>query len=158
MILPLFCFGSLMDRDVLACVLGENPAARIVTEPGVFAGYRKVRLPHETYPILVPDADSSAEGILIDGLNKHELNRIVFFEGDEYELSPCSIHLPDGSGVDALFFDEGVMPPPRSEEWDLALWLQHHKGFMLRQSSHYMSYYGLLSASEADSHWQSYQE
>lgn len=158
MILPLFCFGALMDRDVLSCVLGREPESRIVTRHAALVGYRKVCLPHETYPILVPEVDSVAEGVLLDGLTRQELDRIVFFEGEEFELSPCRTRLADGTGVEALFFDEGLMPLPESRDWSFAEWIEHHKNTMLRQSSCYMSYFGTMSAAEADYYWQTYKE
>lgn len=147
-----------MDGDVRSCVLGNSSSQRIVTKPATIAGYRKVCLPHETYPVLVPDANRCAEGILLDGLDRRELDRIVFFEGEEYELSPCTAALADGSFIDALFFDEGIMPRPQSKDWSFSFWVDQHKDYMLRQTAHYMSYFGLMSAVEADQYWQTYQE
>lgn len=147
-----------MDEDVLTCVLGDYPASRIVIAPATFAGYRKARLPHETYPMLVPEADSIADGVLLHGLNKKDLDRIVFFEGEEYELSPCQVRLSDKTCAEALFFDEGIMPLAETEVWDYRLWVEQHKDYMLRQSRVYMSLYGKMSAAEADVHWQTYVE
>jgi len=156
--LPLFCFGSLMDRDVLGCVIGDEAAAGVKMEQAWLGGYRKVRLPHETYPMLVPEAEKSTEGVLIYGLEKDHLDRIVFFEGEEYELTPCQVKTEKSCSIEALFFDEGIMPAPYTVEWDYQHWLQHHKEFMIRQSRKYMSYYGLMSAAEADVYWQNYSE
>ena len=147
-----------MDVDVRSCVLGDYSATRIMTKPATIRGYRKVCLPHETYPVLVPEVDHYAEGILLYGLTRLELDKIVFFEGEEYELSPCTAVLADGSFIDALFFDEGVMPMPQSEDWLFSVWIDQHKDYMLRQTSHYMTYFGLMSAVEADHYWQTYQE
>jgi len=146
-----------MDRDVLACVLDTELPARIKTQPASLSGYRKVKLPHETYPLLVVDAHQDAQGVLIYGLSKEELNRIVYFEGEEYELVPCQSRSEAGV-VEALFFDEGVMPPAQTEDWDFAYWQREHKPYLLRQSRVYMSYYGKMSAKEADIYWQNYSE
>jgi len=148
-----------MDRDVLSCVLGEESSDRVRMLPATLAGYRRVKLPHESYPLLVVDAssDNVVEGVLIYGLNKEELNRIVFFEGEEYELAPCQ----PKSGqevVNALFFDEGVMPTAKLEEWDFDFWRLHHKKYLIRQSKVYMSYYGKMPAKDADVYWQNYTE
>ncbi len=147
-----------MDEDVLTCVLGECPASRIVIEPAIFVDYRRARLPHESYPMLVPEADSIVEGVLLCGLNKKDLDRSVFFEGEEYELSPCQVKLADETCAEALFFDEGIMPLPETEAWDYKLWATQHKDYMLRQSRVYMSLNGKMSAAEADVHWQTYVE
>ena len=146
-----------MDRDVLACVLDTELPHRIQLQTGELAGYRRVKLPHETYPLLVPDAQGVTEGRLIHGLTSEELKRIVFFEGEEYELSPCQVR-SQNSVVDALFFDEGVMPPAESEDWDFEHWRHTHKDYLIRQSKVYMSWYGKLSAREADRYWQNYSE
>ena len=157
--LPLFCFGSLMDRDVLALVLDREPLPPgIHMEPASISGFRKVRLPHETYPMLVPAAEGEAGGALIHGLSRQDLDRIVFFEGEEYELAPCVVRLGDGEVADALFFDEGIMPPPRTEQWDFDSWQREHKAYLLRQSKVYMAWFGRMSAAEADRFWQEYHE
>ncbi len=146
-----------MDQDVLACVLDDELTDRIQFQAAFLSGYRRVKLPHETYPLLIPDAQGVTEGRLIRGLNSEELKRIVFFEGEEYELSPCQVKTLD-SVADALFFDEGVMPPAISEEWNFKQWQQVHKAYLIRQSKVYMSWYGKMSAREADIYWQNYSE
>ena len=155
--MPLFCFGSLMDREMLSCVL-DRPIDNIELVSATIQGYSRVCLPHETYPMLVVDVEHDAPGMLVYGLCKSDLERIVFFEGDEYELSPCQVRLKDGSVAEALFFDEGTMPPAESTEWDFVHWQKEYKPYMLRQSKRYMSYFGHMSAAEADIHWQEYRE
>ena len=147
-----------MDRDVLACVVGEEAASSVVMQTAVISGYRKARLPHEFYPMLVPEAESQAPGMLLYGLDKASLDRIVFFEGEEYELSPVAVKTDEGQCVEALFFDEGIMPPPRLEIWDFAEWKREHKQYLIRQAGVYMSYYGKMSAADADVYWQNYSE
>ena len=147
-----------MDRDVLGCVIGESASAGIKMQPAILAGYRKVRLPHETYPLLIPEVDSRANGMLLHGLDKEALDKIVFFEGEEYELSPVAVKTEDGECREALFFDEGIMPPARTETWDFAEWRRLHKEYLIRQATAYMSWYGKLSAAEADVYWQNYSE
>ena len=155
--LPLFCFGSLMDREMLSCVL-DRSLDDIELESATIQGYVKACLPHESYPILVPDARGEARGILIRGLDKRDLERIVFFEGEEYELAPCQVRPDAGVCVEALFFDEGIMPPAESTAWDFDRWQREDKAFMLRQSRRYMSCFGKMSAAEADVFWQEYSE
>ena len=107
--------------------------------------------------MLVPEAGSVAEGIVICGLDKDQLDRVVFFEGEEYELAPCQVNTASGV-VEALFFDEGIMPPARTEQWDYVEWQRDHKGLLLRQTMVYMSYYGKMTAVEADVYWQNYRD
>ncbi len=108
--------------------------------------------------MLVPQADSIVEGVLLHGLNKKDLDRIVLFEGEEYELSPCQVTLSDKTCAEALFFNESIMPLAETDVWDYRLWAEQHKDYMLRQSSVYVSLCGKISAAEADVHWQTYVE
>jgi hypothetical protein len=64
----------------------------------------------------------------------------------------------DGCYVEALFFDEGIMPAAEMVDWDFSYWREQCKPFMLRQAAEYMSYYGKMSAQEADYYWQNYKE
>jgi hypothetical protein len=154
---PLFCFGSLMDWDVVNCVL-NNETAGLSMVAASLNGYRVTRLPHETYPILVTDAKHMAHGQLLYGLSKEQLDRVIFFEGEEYQISPCEVSLENGDQVVAQFFDEGIMPAAEMTDWCFNTWQQQHKDYLLRQSAVYISYYGKMSAAEADYYWQSYTE
>jgi len=154
---PLFCFGSLMDLDVLRLVIGDN-ADTVEMQSGSLPGFYKARLPHESYPMLVAAAEEEAQGQLIYGLSPESLDRIIFFEGEEYELTPCKVRCNSGELVSALFFDEGNMPPPVTETWDFDHWRDHYKNYMLRQSAKYRAYYGEMTAADADTYWQNYEE
>ena len=155
--LPLFCFGSLMDWDVLTVVLGCFPT-ELSMVPAQLPGHRVAKLPHESYPMLVADEDRQAPGQLLIGLTESQLDRVIFFEGEEYQLSPCVVTLDNGSQQNALFFSEGIMPTPEMGDWDFHQWRNAHKDHLLRQSAAYMAYYGKMSAQEADYYWQTYSE
>ncbi|NKB62651.1 MAG: hypothetical protein GKR95_11190 [Gammaproteobacteria bacterium] len=154
--IPLFCFGSLMDWDVINCVLGEKIEGLSMVD-AEFPGYRVATLPHESYPVLVSDEKAMANGKLLSGLEQAHLDRIIFFEGEEYQIRPCTVRSPSGD-VEARFFDEAIMPAPEMTDWCFTQWQQQHKSFLLRQSEVYMSYYGKMSAAEADYYWQTYSE
>ena len=155
--LPLFCFGSLMDWDVLTIVLGYSPK-ELSMVPAQLPGHRVAKLPHESYPMLVADESRRAPGQLLIGLTESQLDRIIFFEGEEYQLSPCVVTLDTGDQQNALFFSEGIMPTPQMTDWDFHQWRNVHKDYLLRQSAAYMAYYGKMSAQEADYYWQTYHE
>ena len=146
-----------MDWDVLECVLGELPTGLVMT-PCSLAGFRVSKLPHEDYPMLVVDDTRQASGQLLTGLNQQQLERIIFFEGEEYQISPCVVETESGELISAIYFSEGIMPAPEQTDWCFDHWCQHHKDYLLRQSAAYMTWYGKLSAAEADYYWQTYSE
>ena len=154
---PLFCFGSLMDWDVVECVLDQSTVG-LTMQPATLSGYRVARLPHESYPMLVADQTRVAHGQLLAGLDAEQLKRIVFFEGEEYVITPCLVQLECGGFANALFFDEGIMPSAELTDWSFNQWIENHKDFMLKQSSAYMSFYGKMTAAEADYYWQTFKD
>ncbi|MEM7194224.1 MAG: gamma-glutamylcyclotransferase family protein [Pseudomonadota bacterium] len=154
---PLFCFGSLMDADVLRCVL-DRKINDLSLEDATLGGYRVACLPHESYPLLVRQAGQMASGKLIHGLSEEDFARIVFFEGEEYQVSACHVSTQRSTRLPARFFDEGIMPPAESRQWSFERWQVNDKAYMLRQSAVYMSLYGKMSAAEADVYWQNYSE
>ncbi|MFT5110707.1 MAG: hypothetical protein ACI8P9_000016 [Parasphingorhabdus sp.] len=154
---PLFCFGSLMDWDVVACVLEEN-TDRLSMVSCKLENFRVARLPHEDYPMLVVDESRIASGQLLCGLSKAQLDRILFYEGEEYALAPCYVKLDSGETVLASFFSENNMPAPEMTDWCFETWVRNHKDYLLRQSAAYMSWYGKMSATDADFYWQTYSD
>jgi gamma-glutamylcyclotransferase (GGCT)/AIG2-like uncharacterized protein YtfP len=77
----LFTYGTLMWPEVMKAVSGRRPAG----EDAVLAGYRRLRVKGEVYPVIVPSADDSVEGLLYRGLDEEALRRLDRFEGEEYE-------------------------------------------------------------------------
>ena len=144
-----------MDWDVVSLVLNRR-SDDLYMVPASLEGFRVAKLPHESYPLLVKDDSKTAQGQLLMGLSESDLDRIVFFEGEEYELKECEVMTEQGQTMTALFFDEGVMPPAEMENWDFAEWVACSKDYMMGQSAVYMSYYGHMTAAEADIHWQNY--
>jgi gamma-glutamylcyclotransferase (GGCT)/AIG2-like uncharacterized protein YtfP len=76
----LFAYGTLMWPEVLEQVVGR----RLSGEFAVLSGYRRLRVKGESYPVIVPSAADSVEGIMYRGLNAREIRRLDLFEGKEY--------------------------------------------------------------------------
>ena len=153
----LFCFGSLMDWDVVSCVLNDSIEG-LTMQTCSLNGFRVCKLPHEDYPVLVVDENCTAPGMLLNGLTPAQLDRILFYEGEEYAITPCNVELESGEFVNALFFDEANMPTPVMTDWCFDTWIKFHKDYLLRQCAAYMKFYGKMSAAEADYYWQTYSE
>ena len=76
----LFVYGTLQHPPLLQHLLGREPSL----EPASVAGWRAARLRGRVYPGLVPAADASARGHLID-VDDAELHVLDRFEGPQYD-------------------------------------------------------------------------
>ena len=144
-----------MDWDVVSLVL-DRKGDDLQMVPASMDGFWVAKLPHESYPMLIRNESKKAQGQLLIGLSEADLDRIVFFEGEEYVLRECEVETGGGDTLTALYFDEGVMPPAKMESWDFEEWAANSKDYMMGQSAVYMSYYGHMTAAEADVYWQNY--
>ncbi len=150
----LFVFGSLMDRDVLGLVAGMDVNS-LELQAVTVSGYRQSEVAEESYPVLVAQEDSRCSGMLIRGLTSVALERILFFEGEEYLLSPISVN-PLGtsdSPVDAYYFRDAGVYTVRPNAWSFEAWQSQHKQSFLVASRAYMDLFGSMTAAEADEHW-----
>ncbi len=133
-----FFYGTLMDGDVLARVVGQPvPPARI--EAAVAEGYRRLYVAGAWYPLLVPAPGGRVEGRLVSGIDARAAARIAHFESDAYELETLPVRTPRRGPVGALIFmaRPGVAASP--EEWDLASWRRRHKRTYLRLAGVWMA-------------------
>ncbi len=98
-----FFFGSLRDHDILEAVIGRAfprrafPAAQL-------PDHRLERMAQETFPLLVAAAGALAPGVVVEGLEAADIERIHFFESVEYEASLHSIALAGGGALDCHLF------------------------------------------------------
>jgi hypothetical protein len=147
-----FFFGTLMDRDVLELVL-DRPVAPAALAPARLPGYRRVRILRDSFPILVEDPSRAVEGYVFTTASAEEDARILYFEDYDYDLAPCRPTLLDGQTVEATFCgaEDGVLGS--DELWELERWAVRHKPGFLELSRIYMSFYGRLTAVEADALW-----
>lgn len=147
-----FFFGTLMDRDVLELVL-DRPVAPDALAPARLAGYRRVRILRDSFPILVEDPSAAVDGYVFTTASAAEDARILYFEDYDYDLAPCRPALHGGAVVEATFCGAVAGVLGSDESWDLPRWAARHKAGFLELSRIYMSFYGRLSAEEADALW-----
>lgn len=147
-----FVFGSLMDRELMALVLDRDASDVAITDAAV-RGFVRRRVAGEFYPALAPKPDGIVEGRLVEGLTHQDIDRIHFYEGDVYELTPVSAATADGRRVTAhVFLDGGDLKVSR-EGWDFESWLRHEKDEALRLTRALMRYYGRISLREVEGVW-----
>lgn len=116
--LPIFNFGSMRDRRVLAEVLGR-PLRGLKIIPGTLLGYEAHRIKGEQYPAAVRRPGGELNGIVVSGLTKEDVQRITHYEGGDYgiEVRPvqtgygsvkCQVYIPTRLMVERTKWDFGL--------------------------------------------------
>jgi hypothetical protein len=147
-----FFFGTLMDRDVLELVLARTVPADAFLAARL-EGFRRVRIHHDSFPILVADAAAAVDGLVFDSASAEEDRRIRFFEDYDYALAPCRPLLADGSSVSAMLCGAQADVLGSDEPWELDRWAARHKRGFLELSRIYMACYGRLTPEQAEPVW-----
>ena len=120
-----FFYGTLIDADVRRLVLGRLAPDEV--EPATLKGWRRVKLAGLTYPGMVADPKGSVPGVLARGLDRVARQRLVRYEGDEYELVPVEVVAGNGKTVSAVTFVSGRALKRAAGSWEIADWQRRHK-------------------------------
>jgi hypothetical protein len=139
-----FFFGSLMDADVRAAVLGPR-AARLQIGPARLVGYRRWSVSGGHYPMLLPDGESEVEGVLVDGIGRRDAARLHFFEGSDYAPAIRSIVGSDGVRRTAFVYLSSINLRSDRRAWNFALWQRSYKARFMRRAKSRMARYRLRS-------------
>ncbi|MEM8578093.1 MAG: NUDIX domain-containing protein [Pseudomonadota bacterium] len=137
----LFLYGTLRDRDHLLAVAGDLDGVAI--RPGALPGYAVRRLDPLVIPVLVPDADARAEGLILEGLTDAHRARLDFYEGGyDFDVAPRT--LADGTRADVYIPPASAGAP--EAPWRLEDW-QAGPGPEITLAAHeVMSYFGAWTA------------
>ena len=148
---PLFFYGSLRDVELLGIVLGRAPR-RGETRAARVRGHATRRLADETYPMLVPDEGEASEGLLLDPPAPHELERLAFFEGEEFELAPIVVEA-EGGEEQALFFRATPAAAETTLPWDYEAWRAEHRALAVEAARELMDHHGRVPDDRIDALW-----
>jgi hypothetical protein len=133
----MFFFGTLMDPDLLALVLGHSIEGLRI-ERATVRGMRRVIVAGRTYPMLRPHPGGRVEGHLVHHLTETDRARLAYYEGSEYEVGTVTVTTESGQAVTAALY---VCPPEiRAENrvWRLDRWQSLHKARSLTRIRHLM--------------------
>lgn len=125
----LFLYGTLMDPEVLALVLGRDVATEAWA--AVLPGFVRAAIAGRDFPGLW-----AAQGARTDGLTLRvgtvELMRLNAYEGPHYRLAPVEVVQGGGARTAALTY---VSKPwvRRGAAWSLEAWQARHKAAYLRR-------------------------
>lgn len=110
--MELFTYGTLMDADIVAALLGRTPPFR----PGVLTGYARHPVRNACYPGLVRSVDARTEGRVYRGLNAEDWSILDEFEDVLYARQAAEVELDGGQRVTAQVY---VVPPENRSFLDL---------------------------------------
>ncbi len=147
-----FVFGTLMDRDVAAVVLGRrfDPANAL---PAWLHGYQRLLVAGECYPALAPRAGGKVTGLLLSGLGDADLARMQFFESEEFEPRACEVELADGRWVSAQVFLATEALQLGEGAWRFDAWLRDHKAAYLERTRAWMAGFGRQATADLEVGW-----
>ncbi len=131
-----FFYGTLLDRDVTALVLGRRlpPTAWM---PAVLPGHARRRARGVSFPVLARDPRSEALGAVVGGLSRRDVARLSAYEGPRYRIAFMNVRA-GGALTRAAVFEpvEGgfeTVSGPKGASWDLADWQQRFKRAFMRR-------------------------
>ena len=140
-----------MDDAVLELVSGQ-PRGELRVEHVVLRDHVQREVIGESFPVLLAQPGGRASGTLIFGLSGTAMQRILFFEGEEYALGALEVEF-DGQVVAACHFRDANTYRTGSTIWDLASWQTQARAEFLPRARRYMALYGTMSKRDADAHW-----
>ncbi len=129
---PFFFYGTLLDPDVRAAVIGRPVPAEHLRAATLIGYVRRYRA-NASYPVLVPSEGARVDGLLVSGVRPPEVERLIAFEGDEYALIEIPVSPSHGTPLTAATFLSLPTVPATSEAWAFEPWRRRHKqAYLLR--------------------------
>src|SRR5512144_927428 len=92
-----------MEPEILHAVLRRS-VARAHRRKAVLHGYRRVYRRGASYPVIVADAASEVEGIVVSGLTTRDVALLRAYEGPEYIVDERPVRLSGDGFVRAKVF------------------------------------------------------
>ena len=127
-----FFYGTLLDRDVTALVLGRRlPPAAFV--PASLPGHARRRVKGASYPIVVRDPRGEVAGAIVGGLSARDVARLAAYEGPRYRIAPLKVRMAGAMTIVSVF-----EPLRRALSADQRLWelasgsVAHKRAFVAR--------------------------
>ncbi|NDR58319.1 NUDIX domain-containing protein [Aliiruegeria sabulilitoris] len=117
---PIFLYGTLCHEPLRQLVVGAHTAPTPARLPDHAVYWAR----GESYPLIVTESGSTAEGLLLCDASDQAIARMDYYEGAfGYRLQPVDV-LTEAGPVRACIY----VPPPTGTEvgapWDLAAWAE----------------------------------
>lgn len=149
----LFFYGTLRHRPLLDLVLGPAGAGRVRLTPATLPEYEAVWVAGECFPMLRPRDGAAAQGLLAEGMNSEDCDRLDFYEGGYlYATRTVEVAARGETVRAAVYF-------PEAGDWtaggpfDLADWEARWGGITLHAAAECMAQYGRWAGSDTARFW-----
>jgi len=146
-----FFFGSLMDTDLVRLVLDRAIEDLLFTSAELL-GYERRRAKNESFPIIVPTPGGRVEGVLVEGLTAADVERIRWYESDDYALRPCLVGIEERRHEAHVFLATETLEP-EATAWDFDHWVGTEKPMCIALETEIMAQYGQISPPELVRRW-----
>ncbi len=150
----LFVFGTLLDPDVVPIVVGR-PLDQLAPRRARLDGFTRRRVLGESFPFLVAQPGGEVEGLVIGPFTRDEIERIRFFEGDEFEFGRVTVRVEDEAPAEIevhACLSTGKIADS-GEPWTLTRWQATEKLRALAEIEGYMALFGTIAEADADACW-----
>ena len=154
--MQLFIYGSLMDRELLALVIGRA-TDELRMEAATVHDFVCRRALNESFPILVPHPGGRVEGILVTDLTVADIARLKFYEAAdcenaEYELTALPVECR-GEQLPAQTFLPTALIAADETVWDFDTWAAAERPLFMAMIEERMSRYGSITTAENNALW-----
>ena len=153
----IFFYGTLRDAGIRRCVFAES------TDDGQIIhahaqGYDTMFYPSETYPVLVPVPGVVTMGHVLLNPSDEALERMVFFEGSEYELADLPVTSADGETIQVRYNRASDSGLDFSKPWNYEKWCSTERDNFFEITRLYMERcWGKMTLAEASLIWRELQ-
>lgn len=136
----IFLFGTLRYEPLLKRVSGEE----LALTPARLPGWRIAAVKGKAFPMLVPDADAMAEGVLIDP-SHDAIARIHHYEDAFAYLPQTEVVTCGGDSIQADLYRPVTPPGDPDGAWSLEAWIESSADRAMIAAAEIMSYQGRFS-------------
>lgn len=139
-----FFYGTLLDHDVTAMVLGRRLPPRAFV-PASLRGHARRMARGVTYPVLVRDPRADVSGVVVGGLSVGDVERLAAYEGPRYRIAPLGVWMGGKQIMVSVFEPIEKSFEPVEGSWTLTLWQRRHKRSFIARVSRALSAHPLYS-------------
>ena len=123
-----FFYGTLMDPDVRAIVLGREAALGAHLRTAVLFDWERRATSGVSYPIVQQRPGEHVNGVIVSGLDTTSRRALVAYEGPFFQLMRVSAYVSNGAREVLLFTPSPESPlQPEPGGWSYAHWVVTHK-------------------------------
>jgi hypothetical protein len=121
-------------------------------------GYCTMVYPGENFPVLIPAPDGLVVGQVLLEPNAEALERMAFYEGDEYDIDHLDLITEDGETMRAQYNKANEQGLVFDQPWSYRQWQLTERQALIKSSKLYMERcWRKMSPTEADMVWRELQ-